>query len=128
MQMAAQAGLLPDEAAIEAVVAQIGSFDQYTPATTVKGDAARGRDFYSMTCGACHGPEAVGNEALNSPSLRGIDDWYLLRQYSNFRDGIRGSHAADAFGQQMQRMGQVLKTENDIRDVAAYLASLGIDG
>ncbi len=128
MQMAAQAAVLPDAAAIDAVVAQIGSFDNLTPATTLKGDATRGKDFYSMTCGACHGPEAVGNETLNAPALRGIDDWYLLRQYGNFRSGVRGSHADDVFGQQMQRMGKVLKTDNDIRDVTAYLSSLSIDG
>jgi cytochrome c553 len=41
---------------------------------------------------------------------------------------LRGTHADDLYGQQMQRMGKVLKSDQDIRDVAAYLTSLGIDG
>jgi len=127
MQMASQASLLKDGPAIDAVAAQIAGFDNMSPATTIKGDTRRGKDFYNMTCGACHGPEGSGNLALNSPALRGLNDWYLVRQYENFRDGIRGSHAEDIYGQQMQRMGQVLKTEQDIRDVAAWLSSLGID-
>jgi cytochrome c553 len=125
MQMAAQAALLADPAEVDAVVAQIASFDDVVPAVTVSGDAARGKDFYSMTCGACHGPDGEGNETLNSPSLRGLDDWYLVRQYGNFRDGLRGAHAEDRYGQQMQRMSKVLKSDQDIRDVAAYLASVG---
>ena len=128
LQMAAQAAVLADDAEVDSVVAQIASFANTAPAVTVSGDIARGKDFYSMTCGACHGPDGVGNEALNAPSLRGLDDWYLVRQYGNFRDGLRGTHAEDLYGQQMQRMGQVLKSDQDIRDVAAYLTSLGIDG
>ena len=127
MQMASQASLLKGDSAIDAVVAQITGFKNVAPAATIKGDAKRGKDFYNMTCGACHGPEGTGNLALNAPALRGLDDWYLVRQYENFRDGIRGSHAEDTYGQQMQRMGQVLKTEQDVRDVAAWLGSLGID-
>jgi cytochrome c553 len=125
-QMAASSALLADDAAIDAVIGQISGFSKVQPAATLSGDASIGKDFYSMTCGACHGPEAVGNLALNAPALRGIDDWYLQRQYENFRDGIRGSHDDDVYGRQMQRMGQVLKSEDDIRNVTAYLQSLGI--
>ena len=126
-QMSDQAALLPDEAAVDAVVARIGSFDKAAPATTLEADLQRGQSLYESTCGACHGPDANGNPALNAPSLRGIDDWYLARQYRNFRDGVRGTHAEDVFGQQMQRMGGALKTEQDIQAVSAWIASLGID-
>ena len=126
-QMSDQAALLPDDAAVDAVVAQIGRFDRGAPATTLKADLQRGQSLYGSTCGACHGPDAGGNRALNAPSLRGIDDWYLARQYRNFRDGIRGMHADDVLGQQMQRMGGVLKSEEDIQAVSAWIASLGID-
>jgi cytochrome c oxidase subunit 2 len=128
LQMAAQSAVLTNAAEVDAVVAQIDAFANTAPAVTISGDVARGKDFYSMTCGACHGPDGVGNQALNAPSLRGLDDWYLVRQYGNFRDGLRGTHAEDVYGQQMQRMGKVLKSDQDIRDVAAYLTSLGIDG
>jgi cytochrome c553 len=128
MQMAAQAAVLTGAPEVDAVVTQIASFANTAPAATISGDAARGKDFYSMTCGACHGPDGEGNATLNAPSLRGLDDWYVVRQYGNFRDGLRGTHADDLYGQQMQRMGKVLKSDQDIRDVAAYLTSVGIDG
>ena len=126
--MATQAGNAASEEQIDALIQQIDAFPDIKPATTLAGDIASGRDHYNMVCGACHGPEAVGNPLLNAPSLRGIDDWYLQRQYENFRAGIRGSHPDDLFGRQMQRMGQVLETEADVRDVASYLASLDVDG
>lgn len=126
-QMSAQASLLNDRTAVEAVVTQIGTFENVAPAATFEADTVRGKGLYDSTCGACHGPDATGNAVLNTPSLRGIDDWYLVRQYKNFGDGIRGTHEDDEYGQQMQRMGQVLKTEEDIRSVAAWLLSLGVD-
>ena len=127
MQMASQASLLRDDQAVEAVAREIDSFPNKAPDATFEANPDTGRDRYNMTCGACHGPEAVGNQALNAPSLRGIDDWYLVRQYENFREGIRGTHADDTYGQQMQRMGQVLESEQDMKDVAAWLQSLGIN-
>jgi cytochrome c oxidase subunit 2 len=126
-QMAAQAALLGGADELDAVIRQIAAFPDRAPAATFEADADRGRDHYNMTCGACHGAGAIGNQALNAPSLRGIDDWYLLRQYSNFRDGIRGAHPQDSHGAQMRRMGQVLKTDQDARDVAAWLLSQGLD-
>ena len=125
--MAAQSAALGDALDIDAVLAQIDGFPAVLPVTTVRGDIDNGRDNYNMVCGACHGPEGAGNELLESPSLTGIDDWYLARQYGNFRDGIRGTHEADRYGAQMQRMGHVLETDRDIADVVAYLASLEID-
>lgn len=126
-QMYSQASLLKDETDVEAVVLQIGTFENLAPAATFEADIDRGKGLYDSTCGACHGPNAEGITLLNAPSLRGIDDWYLVRQYQNFGDGIRGTHEDDEYGQQMQRMGQVLKSEEDIRNVAAWLLSLGVD-
>jgi len=34
--------------------------------------------------------------------LTGLNDWYLLAQLRNFRDGIRGSGPADNYGVQMR--------------------------
>lgn len=126
-QMSAQAAMLKDATAVEAVIAQVGSFENIVPEKTFDADTSRGKSHYNMTCGACHGSAGIGNSLLNAPSLRGIDDWYLVRQYQNFQDEIRGTDEKDIYGQQMQRMGHVLKTEDDIRNVAAWLLSLGID-
>jgi cytochrome c553 len=124
MQMAAQASLLSEAGQIEAIADQVESFPNVRPATTIEGDLTDGLNRYRMICGACHGPEGSGNVALNSPALTGIDDWYLVRQYENFSKGIRGTHEADVYGAQMQRMGKILETEEEIRNVTAWLSSL----
>lgn len=126
-QMSDQASLLKDDNDVASVVTQIRGFDNQTPAPTFEADLNKGQGLYNATCGACHGPEGSGNPVFHAPSLRGMDDWYLARQYENFRDGVRGTHEDDEYGRQMQRMGHVLKSEDDIQAVAAWLLSLGVD-
>ncbi|MDH4108783.1 MAG: c-type cytochrome [Gammaproteobacteria bacterium] len=93
------------------------------PAATVDGDADAGRTHYS-TCAACHGVDASGNEALGAPPLAGLNDWYLVRQLENFRDGVRGSHPDDLYGAQMRASAALLPDDQAIRDVVAYITSL----
>lgn len=121
-QMAAIAATIADEAAMDALVAYIDTLPNATPETTVKGDIDKGEDFYSMVCGSCHGPAAEGNVLLDSPALAGVDDWYLVRQFELFREGIRG--ADDPYGRQMVMMAPALPTEQDVRNVVAYIQSL----
>ncbi len=121
VQMAAMSKTLVDENAIKSVVAYIRSLPQFVPENTLTGDAIKGKSLYSMICGACHGPEGKGNKILNTPSLVGVDDWYLERQFNNFKNGIRGSHPDDNFGAQMQPMARTLPDQLAIRDVIAYL-------
>ncbi|MFA5940667.1 MAG: c-type cytochrome [Sinimarinibacterium sp.] len=120
-QMAAIASRLPDDAAIDAVVAYIGTLDARRSATTISGDVQRGADFYTNLCGSCHGPEAEGNAQLDAPALAGLDDWYLLRQLGNFRSGVRGAHPQDRFGRQMRKMAPTLPDDTVTRDVLAYI-------
>ena len=61
---------------------------------------------------------------MNAPRLSGISDWYLVRQLSNFKSGIRGIHPADTFGAQMSWMTTVLPDEAAINDVVAYINTL----
>jgi len=88
------------------------------------GDAERGKALYA-TCGACHGANGEGQEALNAPAIAGQEEWYLIRQLQNFKNGIRGADPKDTFGMQMAPMAQTLPTEQAIEDVAAYINSLG---
>jgi len=122
--MRAMAASLADETAIDNVVAYIDSLPAIKAAVTLKGDAARGRDYYSMVCGGCHGPKAEGNIALNAPPLAGIDDWYLQHQFEQFRSGARGSHADDKFGAQMKAMTRALPNEQAVRDTITYILTL----
>lgn len=88
------------------------------------GDAARGKTLYA-TCGACHGANAEGMEALNAPKLAGQEEWYIVRQLQNFKKGIRGNNPNDTYGMQMAPMAQTLADDQAMADVAAYIKSLG---
>lgn len=87
------------------------------------GDAARGAGLYAA-CSTCHGPNAEGMKEMNAPALAGREDWYLIRQMQNFKDGVRGKDPADTYGLQMAPMAQLLADRQAIEDVAAYLSNL----
>jgi cytochrome c oxidase subunit 2 len=53
-----------------------------------------------------------------------MSDWYLERQLQYFKDGVRGSHADDIYGDQMNLVAGVLVGDTAIRDVIAYINTL----
>jgi cytochrome c oxidase subunit 2 len=55
-----------------------------------------------------------------------MSDWYLVRQLQNFKSGVRGAHPEDYYGMQMGFMGRILKDDEAINDLVAYINSLGI--
>ena len=59
-----------------------------------------------------------------APALAGQNDWYLKRQIENFRAQIRGGHEDDIYGDQMYMLGSMLRGEQAIDDVVAYINSL----
>jgi len=123
-QMQAIAKNLPDDNAVKAVVSYIASFKAKPAAKTLEGNIKRGADYYSNLCGACHGPAAEGNDTLQAPALAGVEDWYLLKQFNHFRDGLRGTDESDRYGYQMGMMGKTLPDEDITKDVIAYIQSL----
>ncbi len=92
---------------------------------TIQADINNGKKIFSSNCAACHGGQGEGNPVLNSPSLTLQSDIYLLRQLRNFKQGIRGSHAEDKYGRQMAMMARTLPDEQAMKDVIAYLNTLG---
>lgn len=122
-QMQGMAATLADEAAVENVVAYISSLPTPANSKTIDYDRRNGEVQYNASCGACHGPGGKGNVSMNAPRLAGLDPAYLRRQYSNFAQGIRGSHPDDRYGRQMQMMATMLSTDKDIDDVMGYLLS-----
>ena len=87
-------------------------------------DLDAGRVLYGV-CSTCHGANGEGLQALNGPRIAGQQAWYTERQLQNFKSGARGSDARDIFGKQMAPMAQVLTTDQAIKDVSAYIESLG---
>ena len=123
-QMRPMAMVLTGDQDIEDVVAYITSLDMPDPPPTIDGDIELGKQAYE-TCIPCHGEFGQGAQALDSPRLSRQHDWYIVRQLENFRAGIRGTHQRDIYGAQMRIMSQMLESDERVRAVAAYIATLG---
>ena len=123
VQMAGIAGTLADQQAMLEVADYIATLDAGEAAVAVEGDVTMGADYYNQVCGACHGADAQGNVAFNSPALAGADGWYLMTQLRAFRSGTRGSHPQDRTGKQMRAMAGVLPDEQAMRAVIAFITS-----
>jgi cytochrome c oxidase subunit 2 len=109
------------------VIAYIESLPDEPAPATIAGDVERGRELY-QTCGVCHGADGHGNWNANAPRLAGMSDWYLARQLHLFkaedRDARRGGHANDIYGDQMNMLAGMLRDDDDINDVIAYINTL----
>jgi cbb3-type cytochrome c oxidase subunit III len=99
---------------------------EYKPAeiTLTDGDATRGQALY-QTCAACHGANGEGNQAMQAPALRGQNDFYLVNQIHNFKEGFRGYDSRDQQGSQMRMMAQGIPDDQAIKDIVAYINTLG---
>ena len=124
--MSAAVGALDAGVVAEALLAidQLPDLRKISVAKPAAGNADRGADLYTAYCGACHGTNAGGNDALGAPTLLGLDARYLARQYRHFSEGRRGFHADDRYGKQMNRLSRSLKDPSLIDDVSAYVAQL----
>jgi cytochrome c oxidase subunit 2 len=123
-QMRPMAATLADRQAIADVSAYIASLPATVPPATVAGDASNGQKLYISKCGACHGGDAWGNEALHTPRLTMLGDAYVLRQVMNFQEGMRGVDEQTEYGKQMAVMAKTVTAE-ELNDVAAFVNELG---
>jgi cytochrome c553 len=106
---------------VTAVAAYVASMPgALPPAVVTGGDAERGRAHY-QSCVACHGANGEGVQPLNGPSLNRTNDWYQLAQMQKFKQGIRGSNAADVTGSTMRPLIDPLPDEQAMKDVLAFL-------
>ena len=123
-QMRPMAATLEDREAIAAVSAYIASLPPTVPPVTVDGSAENGRKIYVSKCGACHGGDAWGNEALFTPRLTMLGDAYIVRQVEKFQEGMRGAAEQDPqYGQQMAMMAKTVTVE-ELKDVTAFINEL----
>ena len=122
-QMRPMAMMLARDQDIDDVVAYITSLDTPEPPPTIDGDLELGRQAYE-SCIPCHGEFGQGAMALDAPRLSNQHDWYIVRQLENFKAGIRGGHQNDIYGAQMRIMAQMLESDDRVRAVSAYIASL----
>ncbi|MBS1952229.1 MAG: cytochrome c [Bacteroidetes bacterium] len=87
-------------------------------------DLAKGKAIYEATCKTCHGVAGEGNQQMKSPALANLDGDYLLRQFRNFKNNVRGGVQADTLGNQMATIAKTLNDTLLIRDVIAYIDSM----
>ncbi|ANO50409.1 c-type cytochrome [Woeseia oceani] len=74
-------------------------------------------------CTVCHGIQMGGNSVIQAPRLSGMERWYISRQLQSFKNGWRGAHPDDTYGQEMRPMAEVL-SEKEINQVATYVRSV----
>ncbi|MCZ6879896.1 MAG: c-type cytochrome [Gammaproteobacteria bacterium] len=122
-QMRPMALTLPNEQAVMDVAAYIATLPLPELAATSEGNTDAGKKAFAV-CVACHGANGEGNVSLNAPRLSGQYDWYIERQLKNFKAGIRGTNPKDIYGAQMRPMAMILVTDEQVRDVTAYIATL----
>ena len=106
----------------------VAAFIEKMPAVVSKstitgGDPVKGKTYFA-TCTACHGADAAGNKALNAPSLRNAEAWYMFNHLTKFKTGIRGTNPKDATGAQMRPMAMTLPDDQAMKDVIAYIMTL----
>lgn len=78
-------------------------------------DAVRGKELYA-TCIQCHGETGNGNVEKQGPRLSGQHDWYVIKQITEIKAGIRKNPVMLPFIAKL--------TEQDIKDLAAYIITL----
>ena len=124
MRMRPMARTLRSEADVEAVATYVTSLPVQKPAPSLAGgDATRGQALYAP-CIACHGVDGAGNQALGSPPINQLNDWYLLTQLQHFKAGVRGTRPGDTNGALMRPMSMTLADEQAMKDVIAYIVTL----
>ena len=124
-QMQAAASTLADDAAVTKVAGYIASLPKTSAAAGAAGNLHNGNNLYQGKCGACHGVTAEGNPGLKAPRLTGLDATYIKRQFTNFRDGVRGTDAKDTPGKQMAMMAKTVPAERDLDDIIAFIHRQG---
>jgi cytochrome c oxidase subunit 2 len=83
-------------------------------------DPEAGKALYAA-CTTCHGAAGQGNKGLGAPKIAGLSPWYLQRQLRNFKDGVRGVHPDDQYGQQMRAFAQMLADRTARANLAAHI-------
>ena len=105
------------------LIEYIGTLPVEPAPITIEGDPVAGKAAYAV-CVACHGAQAEGLEALGGPRLAGQNDWYLVQQLQNYKNGRRAYDPSDTYGQQMKPMAMILANDKAINDVVAYINTL----
>lgn len=113
-----------DPVGVRDVSGYIASMELIPTQLTLKGgDAERGAEIFRERCMECHRYNGRGEPAFRSAQLIGLQDWYLLSQMKKFREGARGGHAEDVYGNKMHRITERM-TDESFLDIATHISDL----
>lgn len=94
------------------------------PEAKLAPEVARGQAYFT-TCQGCHGNAGEGMAGMKAPRLAGLPATYIVEQLMNYRKGVRGG-ATDFQGVQMNGRAKALPSDEAVKDVAAYIATLPV--
>jgi cytochrome c553 len=86
-------------------------------------DLERGEELFQL-CAQCHGSAGQGMRLALAPAIAGLSDWYVELQLNNFRSGARGLDPHDVAGLRMYPMSRAIRSEADVKLLAAYVSGL----
>ncbi len=89
-----------------------------TGGAMAQGDAKAGRQKVAGVCQACHGMDGLSKNP-ESPNLAGQIENYLAKSLTEYRDGVRKNESMNIVAKDL--------TDADIRNIAAYYASIQIE-
>jgi len=106
-----------------ALIASIAPLLAVAPAAAQ--DLENGEELFQL-CASCHGPDGAGNAVpgIGAPAIASLPAWYVEAQLGKYRNGLRGGHPQDIEGLRMRPMSRFLRTEQDVKDVAAYVDTM----
>lgn len=105
------------------LAAYVAALPPRRAAHSVVGDIERGGILYANLCAECHGSDAEGNAAKESPPLHGFQDWYIIEQVQRFRRGERKADPQNQDSVAMHSMAKRLWRPRDIRNIAAFITT-----
>lgn len=115
-----------DQARLRAVSEFVAGLPWREAPIQMKGNVEAGRNLY-LPCAACHGMRGEGNadvSAVAGPRLAGMSDWFLVRQYRHYQNGVRGADPAYAPGLAMAAFAKTQShTDEQLADMATFLAT-----
>ncbi|MGR3761113.1 c-type cytochrome [Roseobacteraceae bacterium NS-SX3] len=85
----------------------------------------KGASLYEENCASCHLENGAGDAGMRTPAIAGLDRDYVLRQYRNFLNGLRGGGETRPLAQAMVDIMQELP-EGAAAEISAYVASLPV--
>lgn len=84
----------------------------------------RAKVYFDKLCSACHGLGGEGIKDVAAPAIAGLPEWYIDGQVQKFQAGLRGLHPADLPGMRMRPMALSIKSDDDRKAIAKYVAAL----